>query len=319
MALPTALQKQANKVDSYYKNTGNDEPTLEQEKQNTETPEQKNKPQAQTSEQKDDIDYRAKYKTLEGKYNAEVPRLHEQIKTLNQQITTLSATAQDASKVSQLEAQIKELQDANSQLMQSTQQRDNGAEIQLSEYLSNEYGDEFAQAVAEQARLIANAEISRVNKELDSVKNQFKQTQDTVTQSKEQSNFQTLSSMLQSQGINFAEIDSDPLFHNWLATVDQRSGMTYHDLMHQAFRSGDLQRTASFYTEYNASQPRSNRNLNEYADPLNTVSQSDMGNNNQPFDPSAFTRLAEQFRRKQITREEYEQKERELFRRLNRQ
>jgi hypothetical protein len=318
MALPNALKKQAEKVDGYYKNTGDDQTdpsTQTSQSAPTEIP----KPQSQTSETHDDIDYKAKYKTLEGKYKAEVPKLHDEVSQLKSKLQQLSAIETDNSKVSQLESQIRELQQANSQLMQTIESGKNGANEQLNSYLSDEYGEEFAKAVAEQARAIANAESSRLTQELEAIKNQFQQTQETVTQSSEQAALNSLSSMLQAQGINFNEVDGDPLFHNWLNQVDTRSGETYSNLMRKAFAQGDLKRTASFYVDYNASQPRSNRQLNEYADPLNTVNQSDTGSNNAPFDPNAFKRLGEQLMRKQITREEYEQKERELFRALNRQ
>lgn len=319
MALPSALKSKSDEIDNYYKNTGEGEkptptPTLESEKP-TETPKEPQTPPALDN----DIDYQAKYKALEGKYRAEVPKLHEQVKQLNSQIQQLSAIQpQDNDKVSQLESQIRELQASNSQLMQTIEQSDQGANVQLNDYLTEEYGEDFAKAVAEQARLIANSETSRVNKELADIKNQFEQSQARATESSTQTALQTLSSMLQAQNVNFSEIDNDPLFHDWLNQTDQLSGMTYDSLMRQAFSQGDLQRTASFYTKYNASQPRSNQNLNEYADPVNTVNQMDSGNNPQPFDPSAFTRLAEDLRARRITRQEYEQKERELFKALNR-
>ena len=96
--------------------------------------------------------------------------------------------------------------------------------------------------------------------------------------------------------------------------------VVFFDVNTHAFNNGDLKRTALFYSDFSNNQSGSrNSNLNDYADALNPVSQADTPVSTPQVNPAAFTELTNMFMRKQITRDEYEKRERELFSQMARQ
>lgn len=313
--LPEALRKQAEAVEAHFnKNTDNDA-ALDKETSNageTPTEQPKAEPQALPTDNVN-IDWQQRYTVLDGKYKAEVPKLSQEIRQLKDQINQLSATPQNDAQISQLQQEIDSLKQAN-QLLEQQQSQAAGSAIELNEHLTNEYGEDFAQSVAQVAQQISTKENQTLRQELDALKTQVSSTQDTFTQATQQTKFTELESLLLSQGITFSAVDSDPLFHEYLRQVDPRSGQSNFDMMSQAFSNGDLKRTALFYSDFSNTQSGSQApNLNDYADNLNTVGQADTPQGRPQINPQAFTELTNQMMRKQITREEFERRERELF------
>ena len=318
MALPESVRKQAEFADKFYQ--GNtDQPQGEptpQPKAEGIPPESAPVPAPQATPVNDEKDYRQMYIALKGKYDKEVPTLHSQVRNLTEQANQSQHAPQNDTHVAQLNQQIADLEQRNRLLEQSKVDTAPHAEstIELNAHLIEEYGQDFAQAVADQSAAsvkAANAENRKMQKRLNSIESQF-------SQSSKDNKLTTLRNMLSGNGVSLDDTETDHGFGAWLQTVDSRSGQTLSTLLHQAFNNGDLQRTASFYMDYNATQSRPNQTqLSEYADNVTNNPASESPNQT-VFDPSAFTRLAEQLRTKQITHAEYDKQERLLFTAMNR-
>lgn len=303
--LPKSVREKAELVDKHFQSNTEQKPAAEEAKPTSvETPsEQPQVPQASTVN--DDINWKQRYATLDGKYKAEVPRLSEEIRQLKSQ---LSATPQNDAVISQMQQEINSLKQAN-QLLEQQQSQPAESAIELDKQLAEDYGEDFAQGVARVAQL-QNKELKQ---ELENLKSQFNSTQQSMHQVTGEQKLSSFESMLLSKGITFAAVDNDPVFHQFLSTVDQRSGQTYQALMQSAYDNGDLARAASFYTEFSDQQSRSNPNLDQYADNLNSQTHVDTPPATPVVNGNAFTQLANDFRNKRITRAEFEAKERELF------
>ena len=258
------------------------------------------------------VDWEHKYKVLDGMFKAEKTKLNEQIKQLQalpQANTTL---------VANLQAEIQRLEQTNSQLEQARQSEPAVSHTELDSYLVDEYGEEFAQAVAK----TANAQNAPLLQKLQHLETQFNSQSQSIQTNETDRNMTSLKASIKSAGFDFDVVNSDSMFHAWLSESDPYSGMQRQQLLEQAFNSGDTQRTARFYTDFmNTQTTRATQNpFNEHVDRLPNVSVGEQINTQQPvFDRQAIVRLAEQKRRGQITHAEYVDAERKIFAQLKQQ
>lgn len=207
--------------------------------QETNQPTENGTPVTTDSEEKT---WEAKYKVLQGKYNAEVAKVRDENATLKQQLEQASKpdTSHYESEIAALKQQVESLQ-ANSNV---------SSDGEVDDYLREEYGDDFANAIA---RMIdkrnSGANVEQFKQQLDTVQQQTAQTSHEMR-------LQTLKAMLNSKGVNFEQVDTDPLFHDWLAIEDGTSGQSRAISMRNAFANNDLERASQFYIAYK-SQERS--------------------------------------------------------------
>ena len=321
MTLPSALQKANDEADALMakattKNTA-DDATLDdnkQREQETGTPAE-NKPTPE-KEPQSDIDWEHKYKVLQGKFNQQ----SEQLKPLQEKVRQLESTAINPQQVTQLQNQITELQQRNNQLEQMAQEQ-SASKPQLNPYLQEEYGEEFAQAVAQSAQAQVDAVTAKFQKQLDAVNSQFQATQQSVNQTSTENRFASLRSVLKNNGINFDQVDNDPMFHEWLSEHDEYSGQPRQALLSSAFQSGDVERTARFYQAFISTQKRKPEQnpLSQHVEAPAVPGGADTGAQPAMFDPNAFEKLHDKLRRGQISQADFEQEERRLFSALNNQ
>jgi hypothetical protein len=258
------------------------------------------------------VDWEHKYKVLDGMFKAERTKLSEQIKQLQalpQANTTL---------VANLQAEIERLKQTNSQLEQAKQSEPAVSHTELDSYLVDEYGEEFAQAVAK----TANAQNAPLLQKLQHLENQLNSQSQSIQTNETDRNMTSLKATIKSAGFDFNVVNGDSMFHAWLSESDPYSGMQRQDLLEQAFNSGDTLRTARFYTDFMKTQTikAAQNPFSEHVERLPNVSVGEEVNTQQPiFDRQAIVRLAEQKRRGQITDAEYVAAERKIFAQLKQQ
>lgn len=176
----------------------------------------------------DEAKWEERYKALQGKYNAEVPRLHQEVKDLKESV-------RDSGESESLRREIEALKAQLNQPVAPAQ----SAHI---DKIREDYGDELANAFA----------ASR--SENDQLRAQVQDLMNLTTQIQTSSTLGTLSSMLADQGIDFDQANNDPLFLDWLSQVDTFAGVPRQQLLSQAYESGDLPRAAQFFIAYAGNQ-----------------------------------------------------------------
>lgn len=279
-------------------------PTTEIENHNrSETPVLEQTSQNDTWEQK--------YRILQGKYNSEMNRLNSEIKRLQSQ-------GADSSQLDSLKREIQSLKDENQNLRQQMSSGSNngqGDNHNSTDLLNSEFGDDFAAAVEARAQKIAAAEVAKLKSEfgtqVESVNQKFGQYQ-------QESNHSRLQAQLSSAGVNFEHVDSDPLFTDWLQELAPYSSATKHQILIDAYNNGDIKTAAQFYIDYsNQTKPRKQSNpLEQSVSHHQSLDTSDVYSQANT-EPSQVGRMIEenerQFQRKQISHEQYDKRNRELF------
>lgn len=168
-----------------------------------------------------------KFLTLDGKYKAEVPRLHAEITNLRNTI-------------SERDAEIERLKS------QGSQQAGSGGETESTESaisrLREEYGDELADALNEEVKRIEGAADKRVEQVEREVRDMRGETQQTRTQRF----FTDLAEAVP----DYQEINADNRFLSWLGEVDPMVGRTRQELLSEGEQQLNAQRVAAVFDAF---------------------------------------------------------------------
>lgn len=314
MSLPQAVMKaeaEANAMIEAQNGNTDKASTPDKEVTQIEFPKQSETPQNETSPPQQEDPYKHKYEVLQGKFN----KLAADMKALQEKDAqqTNPVSIETDPRYVQLQQQLSQLQQQNSQLMQTLESRpEPEAKVELDPYLVEEYGEEFAAAVAKTAAAQTKSAVEKLRQEFG---HKIESTQNTVSQVTTTSSMNNLKKILSDQGIKFDLVNNDPEFHAYLMASDPFSGTQRQTLLENAFNSGDVERTARFFTDFvkTQNQTSSEHPLADHVDPSTNVVMQDTGSQQPNFDPDALTKLHDQFRRGLITEAEFQQKERSLF------
>lgn len=166
-----------------------------------------------------DEKWEARYKTLHGKYNAEVPRLHAALKERDSKLNSLTE------EVEALKAQM------------TTKQ-----ESLIKPEEVNEFGEPLVDLIRRAAReemAGKDAELNKLRKELESVKT-------TTVQNKEVSFFDKLAGQVP----DWMAINDDPDFHAWLGEIDELTGSQRQAILSAAEEQRDADRVARLFKAF---------------------------------------------------------------------
>lgn len=173
-----------------------------------------------------------KYKTLQGMYNAEVPRLHAEKREL-------------VGRVTQLEQLLASMNTAQSQPKAP-------AAPLVTEADMEEYGDSI-----EVMRKVSREEASAYQSRIDQLESVIRQMQANVvpqvqqlTQRQAQSSEQAFWGQLQSVVPDWREINGDQGFQSWLMEVDPLTGISRQTYLDDAQRNLDVGRIANFFNAW---------------------------------------------------------------------
>jgi hypothetical protein len=182
-----------------------------------------------------------KYRVLQGKYNAEVPRLQTQLR-------------ETLAKVDSLQQQVI----ATQGLMASFSQRGGvaapgqtpapaGPATLVKDDEINDYGRDlydFIQRAAKQAVLPeVESRIRPVTQQVEQISNQAQSVAKQTAQTAQERVFTALASAVP----NWEQVDTDERFHEWLDQVDPYSGARRGELLKQAYQRHDAPRVVAFF------------------------------------------------------------------------
>lgn len=172
-----------------------------------------------------DEKWEARYKTLHGKYNAEVPRLHAALKERESKLNSLT----------------EEVEALKAQMATKHESLIKPEEV-------NEFGEPLVDLIRRAAReemSTKEAEIAKLKKELESVKT-------TTVQNKEVNFFDKLASQVP----DWMAINDDADFHAWLGEIDELTGTQRQAILSAAEEQRDADRVARLFKAFKKVQEK---------------------------------------------------------------
>lgn len=171
-------------------------------------------------------------RSIQGKYDAEVPQLAAQLRA-------------GSNRIAELERQVNEL----TVRLQTAKTAPQPKAPEIAPEDEETYGRDFIEKVRTWTGGTSQspAELQELREELIRLKGQ-------VAQSSTQQTRQTVQAQLDSRVPNWKEINNDPAFIGWLSHVDPFSGNIRHEMLKNAYESGDAYRTLAFFEAFIAEQ-----------------------------------------------------------------
>lgn len=203
-------------------------------------------PPPPTPIQREEVSWEQRYKVLQGKYNAEVPRLTGQIRDL----TTMVKTLQDSQATMQgLLASLGQRQ-GSAPADDGTSRSPAGNRRLVKDEEITTFGADLHDFVARTARdAVAQdleAKVAPVVKRVDAVANTATQAAQKAAQADEALVVETLTRMVP----NWKQLNEDDSFNDWLDGEDPYNGALRRDMLNQAFKRHDAPRVVAFFTGY---------------------------------------------------------------------
>ena len=247
MALPKQVQKQLDEVEELEKalqaqsDSKTDEKTVEEEvkpdtetKSETETEVKKAEPEevkpADTPPTDVEDDFKQKYNTLKGKYDAEVPRLHQQVKQLTEEI---SAFRKEMTEKKEEPTKPKE-------------------KVSL---VTDADREEFGEDLLNVQRKVAQEVAQDYEEKLEQQNKVIKELQDQVAGTNKQVGDVGFSQRLANLIPDFAQIDNDERWIAWLNEHDPMLRAPRRVQAQEAFNKGDAEAIADYVKLWKASLP----------------------------------------------------------------
>ena len=182
--------------------------------QNESAPAPQNTPPAEGDDK-----WEARFKTLSGKYNAEVPRLHAAIKERDAKLNSLTE------EVEALKARI---------------------EAPKESLVKPEEVNEFGEPLVDLIRRAAREEVQAKDSEIKDLKSKLESLMGTTAANVEVNFYDRLAAQVPDWRI----VNDDPEFHSWLGEVDDLTGALRQDILLQAEEKRDADRVARFFKAF---------------------------------------------------------------------
>lgn len=252
MALPEQIRKQTEAVQELYKqlntddNTGTSTPPADGTGASVEKPTDQNPADenaapnnaapAPADEHKPGADnvpeetVVQKYKTLQGMYNAEVPRLHQQNREMQQRVQQMEQLLASMTAVNPQAAAP-----AAERLVTDQDMQDYGESIDMMRKVTREELGAVAQRIATIEATLRQMQVNVVP-----------QVQ-AVAQRQQMSAEQQFWAALSDAVPNFRQINDNPDFQSWLLAADPLTGVTRQTFLDDAQRSLDAGRVVNFF------------------------------------------------------------------------
>lgn len=197
-------------------------------------------PTEQPDNQKKDDQWEHRYKVLEGKYRAEVPRLSADNRALKQQLETLKT------EIEQLKSQ---------------------GETKPSSLISSEDREKYGDDLLDVIKRAAQEQVAAKEGEIADLKRQLEMVTTTTAKTVEVGFFERLGQLVP----DWVSINGEETFLKWLDEYDEFTGRTRQDLLSDAEHAKDADRVARFFLKWKQSQEasadQSKRNLEAQVTP----------------------------------------------------
>lgn len=174
-------------------------------------------------QQKKDDPWEQRYKVIEGKYRAEVPRLNADNRELRQQLEALQNEIE----------QLKSRGTTEPSSLISAEDRE-------------KYGDDLLDVI----KRAAQEQVSAKEGEIAELKRQLESVTSTTAKTAEVSFFDQLGSLVP----DWVAINAEDQFLKWLDEYDEFTGRTRQDLLSDAEKARDANRVAKFFNSWKATQ-----------------------------------------------------------------
>jgi hypothetical protein len=172
-------------------------------------------------------DWKQKYNVLQGKYDAEVPRLSSSLREALGRITKLE----------------KDLEVKPEILVEPLKSAITDEEL-------SDYGEDLIDVIGRKAREIAHNEfqpmVDSLNQQISSLRDQVGVTGQRVSKQEQNEVFATLDRDVK----DWRKINIAPEFHEWLGQADPFSGQTRKKLMLDAFETKNALRVKAFFDSF---------------------------------------------------------------------
>lgn len=175
-----------------------------------------------------DSKWEAKYHTLKGMYDAEVPRLHSQVRELNTQVQTLIAEVERA-----------KVQPAPQETVESL----------ITEQDKEAFGPDLIDLIERATASKVSTLQVRENELINEIK-QLKSQLGDVSERQTVSDKDRFVNVLTSQVPDWETLNTDQGFLNWLQEVDPVYGLPRQAALTTAYEAGDVNRVATVFNTY---------------------------------------------------------------------
>lgn len=176
--------------------------------------------------QQDTESWEQKYKVLQGKYNAEIPRLQQQVKDLQEHNQALQQQLQQAP------ANTGEAPPAPT------------GDLNL-EPIREDFGDDFVKPIEQMAQR---------NQQLESSLQQMQQRLEQLEGTQKQDREQDFWDELERAVADWRTINADQAFHSWLAEVEPKAGKTRQEMLDEAANALNANRVIAIFNEFKQGQ-----------------------------------------------------------------
>jgi hypothetical protein len=196
-------------------------------------------------------DWKHRFESMKGRYDAEVPRLREQITVAARQ------NAESERRIGELEAL----------LVASKVSAAATAKPLLTDQEREEYGADFLNVVGKRAKEEVIPEMETLKREVESLKMRLSNVNGHLEQSTRESLFQSLDSKVP----NWRDLNENPDFLSWLSLPDPFSGVIRQVMLTQAFERNDSPRVAAFFNGFLAQEAAVGPGTTSAPDPVATT------------------------------------------------
>jgi len=186
--------------------------------------------------------YKQRWRTLQGQYNAEVPRLHASNKELTARLTQLEQLLASVSQQPAAPAQSQQAPTAK--YLSDSDREEYGESIEVMRKVSREELTPFLHRMQQ-----LEAAIQQLAASLSS--NIVPQVQ-RVAQQQAMSAEERFWSQLSGQIPNWQQINNDPDFQSWLLETDPLTGTTRQSYLERAQQALDVNRVVAFFRTFSS-------------------------------------------------------------------
>lgn len=173
-----------------------------------------------------------KYKTLQGMYNAEVPRLHQQNREMTQRVQ-----------------QMEQLLASLSAQQSSAQPQQPAVEQLISERDVEEYGEsiDVMRKVSREELVPVAQRLSKIEQMLSQMQSNIVPQVQNIAQRQQMSAEQQFWADLAAAVPNFRDVNGNEAFQSWLLEIDPLTGISRQTYLDDAQRALDSRRVANFF------------------------------------------------------------------------
>ena len=241
--LPKQVQKQSEAVQELYKELNNEQAQdksadVKEDADSVEEQAVQSEPQEQVAEDNQEEEtVEQRYKTLQGMYNAEVPRLHAEKRDLS-------------NRVSQLEQLLAGMQQPKTEPVPKAE-----APKLITDADVEEYGDsiEVMRRVSKEETSAAEQKLKQLEKQIETLKTKVFPKVEQVGANEVKTSEQAFWSELSTTVPDWRDMNDNQDFQNWLLEIDPLTGISRQTYLEDAQRNLDVGRVANFFNAWKGS------------------------------------------------------------------